>query len=161
MATLDIQKLSKEVAAVATVGFGRPLRKNAPTEQLLEVAQWLVGENYSEVFRLYEDALRPSVERMGEGAIGRLARIEFRLAPESANLYYFKERRAEATRQLGTKGEALKRLEEAMCLAIAKDLALRLTEVLPPPLPEPTLYPRFTSMDELEKHLEKNGEEIY
>lgn len=162
MAKLDIKKLSKEVAAVATVGFGRPLRKNADTSQLLIVAQWLVEDTYSEQFRLYEDAIRPSVERLGDGTIGRLAYIEFGLAPDARNLYYFKERRAEATRQLGARGEALKRLEEAMHLAIAKDLALRLDSVLPPPeLPPPKLYPRFEAVDELTQHLEKSGEELY
>jgi hypothetical protein len=173
---LDIQKLSKEVAAVATVGFGRDLRKNADTDQLLIVAQWLVNEKHVNKFRLFEDAIRPSVERMGDGAIGQLARIEFRLAPEAQNLYYLKERQAQATRQLGIRGEALKRLEEEMCLAIAKDLALRLDTVLPeameaepveeetkepPPLPPPALYPGFKTVDELTEHLEKNGEEIY
>jgi hypothetical protein len=168
MARFDIEKLAKEVAAVATVGFGRDLRKNADTEQLLKVAQWLVSKSYANKFHLFEDALRPSVENLGDGTIGRLARIEFRLAPEASNFYYLKERQAEATRQLGARGEALKTLEQEMCLAIARDLALRLDAVLPEPesgpepeLPSPTLYPRFKTVDELTEHLEKNGEEIY
>jgi hypothetical protein len=160
MAKLNIKKLSKEVAAVATVGFGRPLRKNADTDQLLIVAKWLAEGKYVSKYHLYEDAIRPSVERLGDGAIGQLARIEFRLAPEAQSLHYFKERRAEATRQLGARGEALKRLEEEMCLAIARDLALRLDAALPPPLPTP-MVPSFTTLEELDKHLETHPDEPY
>jgi hypothetical protein len=164
MPEIDIQKLAKEVAAVATVGFGRELRKNADTDQLLEIAEWLASERHANEYLLYEDALRPSVEHLGDGAIGRLARIEFGTAPEASSLYYLKQRQAEATRQLGAQGEALKKLERAMCLALANDLALRLDAALPEPepeLPAPTLYPRFKTLDELTEHLEKNGEEIY
>lgn len=152
MAKLDMDKLAKEVAAVATVGFGRPLRKGTKTQQLLDLAEcFSVGEGLRS-FRHYEVALRPSVERLGDGAIGQLARIEFRLAPEARKLHYFKERQAEATRQLGARGEALKRLEEAMCLAIAEDMVVRLNALAhrdPPPAQE--LHPTFDSVEELRR----------
>jgi hypothetical protein len=122
----DIEKLAREIAKVRTVGLGRPLRKDAQTDQLLLVAESLAVDPHFPSFRLYEEALRPSIERLGRGPVGRLAQIEFGLTLESGKMPLLKQRRQLAKEELGNGDDSLEALERDMHRALADDLVIRL-----------------------------------
>lgn len=130
----DIEQLAKEIARVCTVGLGRPLRKDAQTDQLRLIAESLATEPepHRWPFLLYEKALQPSIDRLERGPMGRLARIEFGLTPESKKMPLLKERRQLAKEEVGNRGDSLKSLERKMHTAIAEDLVARFEAISPP-----------------------------
>lgn len=127
MADWDIDKLASEVKHVRAVGLGRPLRAGAEADQLLALAESLVPDSTLLPFRLYEEALRPSIERLGQGRLGRIAQIEFGISPDALNLHTLKKRRdlAAADQELDPERDRFKTLEKEMYRALAEDLLAR------------------------------------
>lgn len=126
MAEWDIDKLANEVARVCTAGLGRPLRKGAEVDQLLAVARLLLPDPTLPSFRLYEEALLPSIERLGDGPMGRLAQIEFGIAAEARQMRYMNQRETLASEKLHMGPYAVKARAQKMHKAIAEDLVTRL-----------------------------------
>jgi hypothetical protein len=126
MTSVKSQVLANQVARVCTVGLGRELRQGAVVDQLLLVAEKLSDDPSLPPLRLFEEALVPSIERLGHGELGTLARLEFGLAPETRKLRFLARRREEACAELNVKQDTLERLEKAMHQAIAEDLLTRL-----------------------------------
>lgn len=119
------ESLAKEIAAVCTVGLGRPLRSNAKSDQLVQVAKQLGSDETLPRLPLFEEVLTPSIERLGRGELGVLARMEFGLHPETKHLRFLSDRRGVASDHFGIGNDALKRLERQMHLALAEDLLTR------------------------------------
>lgn len=131
MTAWDIDKLADEIARVATPRLGWPLRSNAKTEQLRRMSEALTGDLNSDGYLLYEKVLPPSIEQLGPGPMGRLARIEFGLTEDSKSMPFLKQRRYLALKKLGIRPNAIERLERDMRLAIARDLVARWTASQP------------------------------
>jgi hypothetical protein len=125
MTAWDIDKLADEIARVATPRLGWSLRSDAKTDQLRRIAKALTDQATSDDFRLYEIVLRPSIERLGPGPMGRLAQIEFGLTEESSKLSFLKQRRYLAMKELGIRPNSFEGRERDMHLAIARDLVVR------------------------------------
>lgn len=123
----DIDKLASEVKTVRAVGLGRPLRGGMQAEQLLSLAELLASDSTLLPFRLYEEALRPSIERLGKGRLARIAQIEFGMSPDALVLHSLKERRESAAEEQGLdpSKDRFERLEMEMCRALAEDLLVR------------------------------------
>jgi hypothetical protein len=125
MTVWDVDKLADEIARVATPRLGWPLRSDAKTEQLRRIAEALTDHAPTENFLLYEIVLKPSIERLRQGPMGRLAQIEFGLTEESAKLSFLKQRRDLAMKKLGIRPNAIEGRERDMHLAIARDLVVQ------------------------------------
>jgi hypothetical protein len=121
----DTGKLAGEVGRVATVKLGFPLRNGAQTEQLLRIAKGLSTDPGLPTVRLYEDAIRPSIERLGTGPLGTLARIEFGLTDESKETRFYHERLTHAEQYFHYAPNLLKAMSKSMREELARDLVRR------------------------------------
>lgn len=126
---VEVGVLAHQIRWVSSVGFGRPVRSNAEVDQLKEICQRLVSDPSLSVVPLFEEVLKPSVERLGNGELGELARIEFGLYPRTQKVRLLKGRRQFAKDHFEIGDSALARLERAMHRALAEDLLGRLEEV--------------------------------
>ncbi len=75
-----------------------------------------------------------SIDRLGGGELGLLARIEFGLSPQTERERFIKTRRAVAKQRLRVGDEALARLERHMHLELAEDLVGRYGDRQPVPM---------------------------
>ncbi len=141
----DIDKLADEIARVATPRLGWPLRSDAKTDQLRDIAKALIDRAPTDDYLLYEKVLPPSIESLGKGPMGRLARIEFGLTNESKDQSFLKQRRDLALKELGIRPNAIERLERDMHLAIARDLVARWETSHPGPRPADATYAGMTA----------------
>jgi hypothetical protein len=129
--TIEIDRLAWEVGRVGSAGFGCPLRGAPDVKQLQAVCQALAKDPTVQDVPLFEEALKPSIERLGNGNMGQIARIEFRLTERSKRLPYRHQRLGLARSQMGGGENRIEAMAKAAHLAIAKDLRTRITLLQP------------------------------
>jgi hypothetical protein len=126
---IEVSVVARQVGWVLSAGFGRPIRSNADVQVLIGVCRALASDETLPELAVFEDALTPSVTRLGNGDLGELAQIELGLHPRTRRARFLKSRRQFAKDHFEIGDYALARLERAMCLALAEDLMTRLEEV--------------------------------
>ena len=126
MTEFDLSQLTAEVGHICTVGLGREPRKGARIDQLVAIAKRLSDDPNLPRITLVEDAIRPSIGRLGRGEIALAARFELGTAAETRTLRTITKRREAICGALGIGLEALTSIEKQMHRAIAADLVARL-----------------------------------
>jgi hypothetical protein len=125
------EQLEEDLAKVATVGVGRPLRGKAELKALAEVAGALAADKTLPELRQVEDAIRTVIDQLGGGPFARATAWIFWTTDDPAlALKGIGDRRDQALDELKCKLDALKKTyEPRMRFVIADALLKRLGSI--------------------------------
>lgn len=126
----DVDVLATELSDVATAGFGREVRKGRATDQLDGIARALVADSTVPKIAQHEEAILPSIARLGKGRYGKLARGIYGLTAETEALSSRKRRKERLEDELHIGEHALDADLKKMFRALAEDLIYRFTSLV-------------------------------